>query len=174
MQVVGEDGLLDIGTQLDGRVRGALKTFNVLPGSTAILSMEVLNGDALFAVQIKRLEKSGQLNDVANFLTWAEDNLQSNTWTRQEITNPPYFTKDNGSDGGLPADQAGVFSFGLFVDATTPADVYDLEFAVAGVTDGLFYQDQHFYLNVIPEPGTFALLALGLGGLAARGRRRLR
>jgi hypothetical protein len=176
MQVVGEDGLLNIGTQLDGKVRGAVKTFNVLPGSTATLSMEVLNGDALFAVQLKRLEKSGQLNDVGNFISWMEDNLPSNSWTLQEVLNPPYFTKDNENDGGLPADQAGVFSFDLFVDATTPADVYDLEFSVGGRTsaDEPFYQDEHFYLNVIPEPGTFALLALGLGGLAARGRRRLR
>jgi hypothetical protein len=175
MQVTGADGMLDLGTQLDGKVRGALKVFEVDAGNTVTLSMQVLNGNDLFAVQLKRLEKSGQLNDLANFMTWMEDNLPSNPWTLQEITNPPYFTKDDGSNGGLAGSAAGVFSFDLFIDAATPPDVYDLEFAVAGLIGELqYYQDEHFYLQVVPEPEACASAMAMLAALgAALGARRL-
>jgi hypothetical protein len=175
IQVVGEDGVLDLGTQLDGKVRGQLDVFRVIAGDSVTLSVEVLNGDPVFALQFKRLEKSGQLNDLANFMTWMEENLPSNVWTLQEATNPPYFTKDNGNDGGLPASAAGVYSFDLAIDAATPPDVYDLEFAIAGklASEDLFYQDQHFYLEVVPEPavGAAALTMLAALGVVVRSRR---
>jgi hypothetical protein len=176
MQVTGADGVLDLGTQLDGNVRGALQLFQVNPGNTVTLSMKVLNGNDLFAVQFKRLETPGQLNGLANFMTWMEDNLPSNLWTLQEVTNPPYFTKDNGNNGGLAGSAAGPFSFGLFVDAATPPDVYDLEFAVAGTAGGgdlRFYQDEHFYLEVVPEPaaGASAMAMLAALGVVFGSRR---
>jgi hypothetical protein len=177
MQVIGTDGTLDLGTQLDGKVRGALQLFQVDPGNTVTLSMQVLNGADVFAVQFKRLEKPGQLNDLANSMTWMEENLASNLWTLQENTNPPYFTKDNGNDGGLAGSAAGPFSFDLMVDAATPPDVYDLEFAVAGTTGGgevRYYQDEHFYLQVVPEPGAgaSAMATLAALGVVFGARRR--
>lgn len=177
MQVVGQDDLLDIGTQLDGAIRGSRKVFQVLPGNTVTMSVEVLNGDALFALQLKRLEMAGQLNSLANFMTWLEDNTVGNPWTLQEDTNPPYFTKDDGNNGGLQAAAAGIFSFDLFIDAATPPDVYDVEFAIAGMdaTEQLYYQDEHFYVEVVPEPavGAATLAAVATLGLM-RGARRAR
>ena len=176
IQVIGTAGVLDIGTHLDGTVRGGLQLFQIEPGNTVTMSVEVLNGAPVFALQLKRLETSGQLNDLANFMTWLEDNLAGNTWTRQEVSNPPYFTKDNGNDGGIPASEAGVFSFDLFVDAATPPDVYDLEFAIAGKlgSEELYYQDEHFYLEVVPEPavGGSALAVFAALGAVAGARRR--
>lgn len=175
IEIVGQDGLLDIGTQLDGAVRGERKVFRVDPGNTVSLSAEVVNGDALFAVQLKRLETSGQLNDLANFMTWLEDNVAGSEWTLQENGNPPYFTKDDGNNGGISGALAGVVSFDLFIDAATPPDVYDLEFAIAGLdgNENLFYQDQHFYLEVVPEPatGASAMAMIAALGVAARLRR---
>lgn len=156
MEVVDADTLLDLGVQLDGKVRGPLKTFIAEVGSTVTLSVEVLDGFEVFAAELKRLEKPGQAIDVNNFLIWMEDNLPGNPWTDQDAAaNPVYFTKDNGSNGGLPASAAGVFTFDLFVDPSTPVDVYDLEFAAAGRSfsvpaEDLWYQDEHFYIQVVP------------------------
>lgn len=177
LQIDGTDGVLDLGTQLDGNTRGALQLFKVVPGNTVTLSMQVLSWDGVFAVQFKRLEKSGQQSSLTNFLSWLEDNVPGNTWTLQEVSNPPYYTKDDGSDGGLPASSAGPFSFDLFIDPATPPDVYDLEFAIGGVNTNsdLIYQDQHFYLEVVPEPalGASALTMLASLGAVYASRRRL-
>jgi len=176
MAVIDGDKILDLGTQLSGQTRGPLQTFVAMPGETVTLSMQVLDGSDQFAVQLKRLEAPGQRDSLANFLVWAEDNLAGNPWTPQEIGTPPnpiYFTKDNGSNGGLNAMSAGVFTFDLFIDPATPPDVYDLEFATAGLLDEFpdspWYQDKHFYVEVVPEPGRTALAlgaALPLFGLA--------
>ena len=157
MSVTGEDTTLDLGTQLDGNMRGPLKTFVTMPGEIVTLQVEVLDGSPVFAVQLKRLETGGQLNDLGNFLVWTEANDGLNPWTLQEVTNPPYFTKDDGSNGGLDPSEAGIFSFDLEVDVSTPPDVYDLEFAVAGGAMN-WYQDEHFYLEV-PEPDPALLWA---------------
>jgi len=151
MEVTDEDTTIDLGTQLNGKVRGPLRTFVVQAGSTVKMSVNVLDGTEEFAVQLKRLETPGQEMSVDNFLVWAEDDLAENTWTRQEVDNPPYFTKDDGANGGLPAVEAGIFTFDLFVASGTPPDVYDLEFAAAGrsTADGTWYQDEHFYLEVL-------------------------
>ena len=48
------------------------------------------------------------------------------------------------------------FAFDIDVEANTPTDYYDLVFAVAGkLADGggLFYAEEHFYLQVITLPG---------------------
>ena len=166
MDVIDADELVDLGTQLDGKQRGPLNTFWVDPGTTVTLSMEVLDGSDKFAVQLKRLEKPGQENDLSNFLIWMEDNLGGNVWTRQEVANPPYFTKDNGNNGGLPPEDAGVFTFDLLVNADTPPDFYDLEFAVAGKEGGLWYEDEHFYLEVLPEPSPALLGVVALSAIA--------
>ena len=154
MSVTGEDAILDLGTQLNGKTRGPLKTFVVQAGSSVTMAVEVLDGTEKFAVQLKRLEKPGQEISLENFLVWLENNVPENSWTHQEVENPPYFTKDNGENGGIPADGAGVFTFDLFVASGTPPDVYDLEFATAGKSsaDGRWYQDEHFYVEVLGPP----------------------
>ena len=157
MTVTGEDTTLDLGTQLDGSMHGPLKTFASMAGQTVTLQVEVLDGSPVFAVQLKGLETSGQLNDLANALVWTEANDGLNPWTRQEATNPPYFTKDNGSNGGLNSSEAGIFTFDLEIDASTPPDVYDLQFAVAGGSMD-WYQEERFYVEV-PEPDRALLWA---------------
>ncbi len=101
MQVSDTGILTDLGSQLDGKVRGPLKTFRVIPGNVVTLSVDVLDGNDKFAVQLKRLEKSGQANDANNLLVWREANAPANVWTHLEIDNPPYFTYDNGNEGGI-------------------------------------------------------------------------
>ncbi len=161
MQVSSTRVLTDLGTQLNGKVRGHLKTFRATPGDVVTLSVDVLDGYDKFAVQLKRLETGGQVNDQNNLLIWSEANSPDNIWTRQEVNNPPYFTYDNGQNGGISGSVTpDSYTFDLLIDANTPPDFYDLEFAVAGKADGvgLWYQDEHFYLEVL-QPDKAALVA---------------
>ncbi len=130
-------------TQLNGKNRGNLETFVVDAGSTVTLSVEVLTGADSYAIQLKRLETEGQANSQDNLMVWSDPG--NTAWNLQgEQTIQPYFTSDIASNTG-----ARTVSFDIAIDASTPPDVYDLEFAMAGkVGDNLFYQDEHFYLAV--------------------------
>lgn len=168
MQVTDEDKIVDLGTQLDGKTRGPLKTFEAAPGDTVTLSMEVLDGSPNYSVQLKRLETGGQQNDQANKLVWTEANDPTNVWS--EWGDPPYFTKDENNDGIVWEGATVGFTFDLLIDPSTPVDLYDLEYAIA--TGAFGYQDEHFYLSVVPEPTSIALMSLGLIGIGFVGRRR--
>ena len=152
MEVTGQDVLMDIGTQLDGNIRGPLKTFRAAPGKIVTLSVNVLDGNTMFAVQLKDFEKGGRLNDSANRLIWTEANGPGNVWTRQEMGNPPYFTKDNGNNGGISGSVTpATYTFDLLIESGTPLDVYELVFAVPGrrTSFGRVYQEERFYLEVV-------------------------
>ncbi len=150
MEVTAEDSLTDLGTQLDGNVRGPLKTFKVVPGQVVTLSARVLDGNDRFAVQLKDFEKPARRNDAGNLLIWSPANDADNVWTRQEVSNPPYFTKDNGANGGISGSLSPItYTFDLLVESGTPFDFYELVFAVPGRKNGVrVYQEEHFYLEV--------------------------
>lgn len=139
---------VDLGTQLDGETRGSLQTVNAAAGSTVSFQVDVLDGMDAHAVQIKGLETAGQLRDAANHITWSEAH-DAGLWFRQELTvgdytNPPYFSTDV-----LGGEDPKTHTFDLAIDASTPADLYNLTFAFAGQDgDGLFYQEEHLYLQV--------------------------
>lgn len=148
ISVSGFSRQVNLGTQLDGKVRGSLKTFDSVAGTTVQLSVDVvslagLNNPSSYALQLKRLEKSGQQMSLTNFLGWSDANAAGSGWVKQGTTNP-YYTKQ------LTAGTTGTFTFQLGLGNETPVDVYDLEYAIAGNDDnGLFYADEHFYLAVI-------------------------
>ena len=59
-------------------------------------------------------------------------------------TTPPYFATDP-----LGGEDPKTYSYELEVDASTPPDIYNLTFAVAGLDgEGLYYQEENFYLQV--------------------------
>ena len=152
MEATGEDSLTNLGTQLDGSVRGPLKTYKVAPGQVVTLSVRVLDGRDRFAVQIKNFEKPARRSDSSNLLIWSPANDTGNIWTRQEVSNPPYFTKDNGNNAGLSgSDIPLTYTFDLLIETDTPVDLYELVFAVPGTRSGLgmVYQEEHFYIEVV-------------------------
>jgi hypothetical protein len=182
MEVDPTGELLDLGTQLDGKERGFLNLYTVTPGSEVTLSATAIDGDVLYAVQLKRLETGGQLNDVNNTLDGHWTDLTG--WSPYGAS--PWLVDDDGADGGLDGNLTPLgHSITLFIDATTPLDVYDLEFALARTNgQGGFgslsgYGDEHFYLEVVsavPEPASASLAGLALIGLVwsampQRGRR---
>lgn len=158
MKVTVQPLQADLITQLNGNTRGRLETFLVEPGQEVVLSVDVLTGNDTYAIQLKRLETEGQVMSLDNFMTWS--NPGNPGWNIQGgSTAMAYFTSDLAENTG-PL----VRSFTLMVEADTPPDVYDLEFAMAGkVGDTLFYQDEHFYLAVgMSFWGPFPVRAQGI------------
>lgn len=151
---------VNLGTQLNGSVRGPLATFDAVPGYTVTLSMDVLdpltpnlNENPRYALQLKQLELKGMQISNTNILSWTNANPAGSGWVKHDGTNAngslrPYFTKD------LNTAETGTFTFDLHVGTNTPVDLYNLEFGIAGV-DGppgnrkMFYDDEHFYLAVV-------------------------
>lgn len=169
LAVLGE-GLLNLDAQRnDGSPRGAIPFFTAQPGDTIALTMNVLDGTDLYAVQIKRFETAGVLSPVAgtNFLTGY---TADGAWVPQ--AGPPVYYTSVGDSTAWPVNGPSgpdPYTFALTIAMDTPLDTYDLEYAVIGRLNDTsrlkFYGDQHFYLTVIPEPGTFALMILGFAGV---------
>ncbi|MHC4720024.1 MAG: Ser-Thr-rich GPI-anchored membrane family protein [Planctomycetota bacterium] len=152
MEVTGEDTVVDLGTQLNGQRNGPLKTYLVNPGETVTLSANVLDGSSKYAVQLSRLSKGGQENATANRMNWSRDGSIGGVWNKYGTTANPYFTTNAIGNGAT-----GVRSFGLAVGASTPADTYDLIFAMAGTGGGLWYQEEHFYVRVAAAATSLSL-----------------
>lgn len=145
---------IDLGTQLDGEERGALQAVLAAAGTTVSLQIDVTDGVDSHAIQLKGLETGGQFKQTGNQLVWADANDAAAGWFRYPLKDldnpdapdltPPFFATDplNGED---PMTR----TFELEVDASTPPDIYNLTFAVAGLDgQGLFYQEEHLYLQV--------------------------
>ena len=154
LAVIGQK-TLDLGTQLNGKTRGALQTFTVTAGESVDLIVDVLDGSDLYAVELKRLETGGQKNDETNLLSAGAGYVPDVDWVGQGPLPATYYTSVAGSTawGGVTTR----YTFTLSVDPATPPDVYDLEFAVAGrqLDAGgrlKVYSDEHFYLEVLPTP----------------------
>ena len=105
-----------------------------------------------YSVQLKNLEKGGQLVNTANKLIWSPANIAQNVWVKQQETNPPtppYFTKEAATCKGISWGGAAVtYTFDLQVDVQTPPDLYNLTFAVAGQNND-WYQEIDFYIEVL-------------------------
>jgi hypothetical protein len=175
LDVLGE-GLLDLGdgNRNDGKNRGAIPYFTVEPGGSIDLTMNVVDGSDVYSVELKRLDIAAVLGLVdTDYLTGY---TPDDDWF--ELGTEPYYAATGGNASGIEWISGPVgFTYTLGIDALTPENTYDLEFAVAGIgAPSKFYEDQHFYVvvaSVIPEPSTLALAGLGIIGIfASRTKRR--
>ena len=145
--VTAHDTTLDVGTQLDGQKHGALKTFVAGPGDTVALSVNVSDGGGKYALQLIGLDKGGQQNSTSNKLSYTADS----TWS-QFNSGGLYYTLSDTSNG--------VRTFNLTINAGTPADVYDLIFGIGLKSGGVWYQEEHFYVQVVdntPAPANLVI-----------------
>jgi hypothetical protein len=153
LAVLGE-GLMDLGdgNRNDGKNRGAIPFFTVEPGGSIDLTMDVVDGSAVYSVELKRLDVAAVLGPAnTDYLTgFAPDG----DWF--ELGTEPYYASTGGFSPGTSwtSGPAG-YTYSLGIDALTPENVYDLEFAVAGLgAPSKFYGDKHFYLvvgNALPS-----------------------
>lgn len=149
MQVTPQALQIDLGTQLDGSVNGPLNTFTVDPGNTVLLSMDILNGSGKWSAVLKQFEKGGQELSQSNILAWSQSGNAG--WTSYS-GGTPYLATTEREDTGSQS-----LTFSLTVDANTPPDTYELVFAIAGKSSGMYAQEEAFYLEVAgAAPTTWA------------------
>jgi hypothetical protein len=147
--VTGEDGQADPDESGTGATdRGTLPVFQVAPGQSALLQLELLGlaTDDTYAVELHRLSYPGVEGSGVLVYTpscdWAYWDVPG-----RHFTDPAVAYRW----GSGPA----AWTFEITVAADADEDYYDLVFAVAGkqVAGGeLFYSEQHFYLQVVREP----------------------
>lgn len=175
-EAVGWDAMADPDESLTGAPdRGALKVYTAAPGASVDLQILVdflanQTDPTRFAVALKRMEVAGVENNGR--LTYSADP----DWFYQEGQFPPdpaapYYSLPQ--DQGMTYAGPQTLTFTFAVDPLADEDYYDLVFALAGTENGVrFYGDERFYLHVVPEPSTAALLgALSMAVVAGRRRR---
>ena len=173
LEVRNFNGLVDPDESGTGATdRGLLKFFEVAPGGNVDLSVRIdLQNlqDFYYAVELKRMETTGV--EKGGTLTYSPDpDWFLQTGDLIPDSERPYFTIPQ--DSGILFTGPELFTFTMFVDPSTDPDFYDLEFAMSGQPD-FFYEDEHFYLHVTPEPATLTLLVLAMGVSLRRRRVRL-
>jgi len=155
--------------------RGPLPSFVVAPGGTVALT-GLRTGDdpgSNAALNMYRWFKNG--NTGSPLAPHIVAGSGSPDWTETSDGDGPYFYQ-------YVQLERGAFSFDLTVDAATPLGIYDLETYLAGskflpgggvnAFGDKWQTGQHYYLEVVPEPGSIALLGLaGLGLFAVRRRK---
>jgi len=151
IHVFGEDGLADPDESATGAPdRGTLKVFRTYRGVTTSLTaaVPVLAEADTYAIQLKRLrfagvESGGQLAYSAD-CDWPEWGETPSYYTHPAIAHRWPTGPTN-------------FSYDIMVEPDAGLDYYDLVLAVAGefaADAGLFYCEEHFYLQVLAsQPG---------------------
>lgn len=150
LNVIGYDTWADPDESATGAPdRGLLKCFQVYRRQTETLLAQIagLEADDTYAVQLTRLRFAGvELNGRLQYFPdcdWPEWGDGAKYYTEPEIKY---------AWGAGPT----TFQFDLEVKPTADRDYYDLLFAVAGkyvVDGGLFYAQEHFYVQVLGTPG---------------------
>jgi hypothetical protein len=144
-RVVNYDVLADPDESLTGAPdRGTLPVFRASRGATRHLQVELtdLQAGDQYAVQLKRLRNPGV--EQGGTLTYGADCQ----WAEWGTSNHSYTDPEQAYVWGLDPSQ---FDYGITVNADAGLDYYDLVFAVAGKFGdgtGLFYAEQHFYIQV--------------------------
>ncbi len=159
-----------------------LASYDVEAGSSVALQLLVNNtggdafGVALSGAVTNATNRTGTVtllptgsvtgvNNSGNLLKFGLDSA----WATRTRSGIQWYTI-----GTLNASQAGLKTYNMAVDATTPSDYYLLTFQTGGGTED-WADPQAFYVHVteaVPEPSTLALMGFGAVGLVFWRRRK--
>jgi hypothetical protein len=130
MSLTGFQSTTNLGT-------GALKVFQVTPGQTASIGIQVTDGHNEYGLALVNLDGGG-IRNSANHLTYQADSA----WTRR-----------TGYYSAGPSGSNKAWTFRLGVGTATPPDFYLLRLRMAGTGGGRWNQEAAFYVQVVkPTP----------------------
>lgn len=144
MALAGHDTLGDFGL-------GSLKVYQVTAGESTQVQIDVINGGSAYALSLFKENGLGY-NDPANVLPLSSP---GGSWaTRADNGGFNYFHTE-------PTSGNQIWNFGITVDASAPADVYQFEVQIGIKSGGLHAQSEKFYIEVLPAvaPNTPPVLA---------------
>jgi hypothetical protein len=146
--------------------RGTIPVFVVAQGASRALTatLSAVSTGTHYTLVVKNFESNAVHN--CGVLAYSDDA----TWNKRSSTAPVYYTQPlTGTFFTWPGTST--FNFNLVVGASTPADYYDLVFAVGGMNTGgtKLYSEVHFYVQVTAAVPTITLSTASLSPTAAMG-----
>ncbi len=140
------------------------------PGDLIPLTINITNGADIYSASLAGLGAPG-LTGFTPDASWA-NHFTAGTFNTDPQYGGPYYALSN---SGLAYQGPISHFFNLRLGANTQLGSYPLSFTVSGSgNEGLWRDSNPFTLNVIPEPSTVALIAVGtaIGVIWWRRRRR--
>jgi hypothetical protein len=135
MTMTGSHSVTNVGS-------GLRKVFQVLPGATVDLGIQVTDGHSSYGLAVVSLDDGGIANS-ANKLSYQADT----SWTKRSS----YYSVG-------PSSSNKSWTFRLAVRTGTPHDLYRARIRMAGTGGGRWNQEESFYIQVLkPTPPSPAI-----------------
>ena len=139
---------------------GTLPVYIVTQGGTTTLKAQVSNWQSggMYAVLLEGFDSASVTSSANNVINFTPDP----TWTYASGS-PSWYYTPNQTFGGTAT-----MAYNMTVSPTTPVGYYEMSFLIGGPYGTT---STPFYVDVIPEPMTVVVVAVGAGAVLLRRRR---